>query len=81
MTSPAHTPPMSTIETKRALMGHAKLLTTSNDPEVMMESALGLMEEIGALMSDLTGETIRMMITADGYGDLTKLSGDEPTKH
>ncbi len=60
-------------ETKRRLLAHAHLLVKTNDaPTTFTELAL-LLDALGDLMSDLTGEVVQIRMTAIGQPEILSL--------
>ena len=61
---------MSEIESKRLLMEHANKLVKTNDATATLVAVVGVLDALGTLMSELTGEAVRLRMTAEGQPDV-----------
>ena len=58
------------IATKRKLIEQANLLATTNDATTTLTACAALLDAAGTLMSNLTGEVVRVRMTAEGRPDV-----------
>lgn len=61
---------MSESATKRRLLEQANLLVKTNDPTTTLTACAGLLDALGSLMSEWTGEVVRVRMTAEGQPDV-----------
>lgn len=61
---------MDMIATKRKLIEQANLLATTNDATTTLTACAALLDAAGTLMSNLTGEVVRVRMTAEGQPDV-----------
>lgn len=61
---------MSEAATKRRLLDQANLLVNTNDPTTTLTACAGLLDALGSLMSEWTGEVVRVRMTAEGQPDV-----------
>jgi len=61
---------MSEAPMKRKLLEQANLLVKTNDPTTTLAACAGLLDALGSLMSEMTGEVVRVRITAEGQPDV-----------
>lgn len=61
---------MSEAATKRKLLELANLLVKTNDPKTTLAACAGLLDALGSLMSEWTGEVVRVRMTAEGQPDV-----------
>ena len=61
---------MSEAATKRKLLEQANLLVKTNDPTTTLAACAGLLDALGSLMSEWTGEVVRVRMTAEGQPDV-----------
>jgi len=57
---------MNEIAMKRKLLEQANVLVKTNDAGTTFIACAGLLDSLGALLSEWTGEVIRVRITIDG---------------
>ena len=55
---------------KRKLMQQASLLVKTNDPTTTLVAVASLLDALGSLMSEWTGESVRVRMTAEGQPDV-----------
>ena len=60
---------VSEVATKRKLLEQANLLVKTNDATTTFVACAALLDALGALMSEWTGEVVRVVMTADGQPD------------
>jgi hypothetical protein len=61
---------MSDIAARRKLLEQAKLLVSTNDAATTFKACAELLDALGTLMSEWTGEAVRVRMTADGQPDV-----------
>ncbi len=61
---------MDMIATKRKLIEQVNLLATTNDATTTLTACAALLDAAGTLMSNLTGEVVRVRMTAEGQPDV-----------
>lgn len=60
---------MSESATKRRLLEQANLLVKTNDATTTLSACAALLDALGSLMSEWTGEVVRVRMTAEGQPD------------
>ena len=55
---------------KRKLLQQASLLVKTNDPTTTLVAVASLLDALGSLMSEWTGESVRVRMTAEGQPDV-----------
>jgi hypothetical protein len=71
---------VSDIAAKRKLVEQANLIAKSNDPEASFAAMAGVIDAIATLISGLTGESVRVRISAVGQPELLDMV-KHPVKH
>jgi len=61
---------MSEVAMKLKLLQQANLLVKTNDPKTTLVAVAGLLDALGSLMSEWTGEAVRVRMTAEGQPDV-----------
>lgn len=61
---------MSKIAARRKLLEQANLLVKTNDATTTLIACAALLDAMGTLMSELTGEVVRIRMTAEGQPDV-----------
>lgn len=61
---------MSEAATKRILLEQANLLVKTNDPTTSLTACAAILNALGTLMSEWTGEVVRVRMTAEGQPDV-----------
>jgi hypothetical protein len=61
---------MSEAATKRILLEQANLLVRTNDPKITLTACAAILDALGTLMSEWTGEVVRVRMTAEGQADV-----------
>ncbi len=61
---------MSESAMKRKLLEQANLLVKTNDAQTTLVAVAGLLDALGSLMSEWTGEVVRVRMTAEGQPDV-----------
>lgn len=60
---------MSEAAMKRKLLEQANLLVKTNDPTTTLVAVAALLDALASLMSEWTGEAVRVRMTAEGQPD------------
>lgn len=71
---------MSAAATKRKLLEQAHLLVKTNDPATTFIACAALLDALGTLLSECTGEVVRVRMTAEGQPDSLDMS-KQPRRH
>jgi hypothetical protein len=61
---------VSEAATKRKLLEQANLLVKTNDPTITLAACAALLDALGSLMSEWSGEVVRVRMTAEGQPDV-----------
>ncbi len=61
---------MSDIATRRKLLEQANLLVKTNDAATTFIACAALLDALGTLMSEWTGEVVRVRMTLEGQPDV-----------
>jgi hypothetical protein len=61
---------MSDIATRRKLLEQANLLVKTNDAATTLTACAALLDALGTLMSEWTGEVVRVRMTAEGQPEV-----------
>lgn len=65
---------MNEVATKRKLLEQANLLVKTNDATTTLVACAALLDALGTLMSDWTGEVVRVQMTAEGKPEMLDMS-------
>lgn len=60
----------SEAATKRNLLEQANAIVKTNDPTETLVAVASLLDALGTLMSEWTGEVVRVRMTAEGQPDV-----------
>lgn len=61
---------MSEVAMKRKLLEQANILVRTNDAQTTLVACAALLDALGSLMSEWTGEVVRVRMTAEGQPDV-----------
>lgn len=61
---------MSDMAARRKLVEQANLLVKTNDATTTLVACAALLDALGTLMSEWTGEVVRVRMTAEGQPDV-----------
>lgn len=61
---------MSEAAMKRKLLEQTNLLVKTNDATASLVACAGILDALGTLMSEWTGEVVRIRMTAEGQPDV-----------